>query len=136
MEGRQKRAGDEPPALFYINLYPSPFPQMLYTNYNKHLVIQFYHPEGFWLFQNYPNPFTPPTTIKYAIPSDERVEIIIYNTLGQKVRTLVNRNHQPGYYKVVWDATNDAGVKVGSGIFFSTVKAGKHNAVKKMVLIK
>ncbi len=93
-------------------------------------------PKTFALEQNYPNPFNPTTTIKYALPSQERVNITIYNALGQKVKTLVDKQQDAGYYTVVWDATNDAGNKVGSGISFYMVKAGKHRSVKKMLLVK
>jgi len=93
-------------------------------------------PLTFAVQQNYPNPFNPKTIIKYAIPKDEKVEIVIYNTLGQKVKTLVNAQQEAGYYTVEWDATNNFGNKVGSGIYFYTVKAGKYSAIKKMVLLK
>ncbi|GAB4377906.1 MAG: hypothetical protein Kow0042_26200 [Calditrichia bacterium] len=93
-------------------------------------------PLTFVVQQNYPNPFNPRTTIKYGIPQAERVEVAIYNTLGQKVKTLVSGNQEAGYYTVVWDATNDSGSKVSSGIYFYAVNAGKHRAVKKMFLLK
>ena len=93
-------------------------------------------PLTFAVQQNYPNPFNPKTIIKYAIPRDEKVEIVIYNTLGQKVKTLVNAQQKAGYYTVEWNATNNSGNKVGSGIYFYSVKAGKHSAIKKMVLLK
>ncbi|RMF57205.1 MAG: T9SS C-terminal target domain-containing protein, partial [Calditrichaeota bacterium] len=80
--------------------------------------------------------FNPSTTIKYALPSAERVNITIYNALGQKVKTLVNKHQDAGYYTVVWDGSNDVGEKVGSGIYFYVVKAGKHRAIKKMLLVK
>ncbi|GAB4363454.1 MAG: hypothetical protein Kow0042_01390 [Calditrichia bacterium] len=86
--------------------------------------------------QNYPNPFNPRTVIKYGIPQAERVEVAIYNTLGQKVKTLVSGHQEAGYYTVVWDATNDSGSKVSSGIYFYAVNAGKHRAIKKMILLK
>ncbi len=93
-------------------------------------------PREFALFQNYPNPFNPVTFIKYAIPKREKVEIIIYNTLGQKVRTLLLKDQDPGYYTAVWDATNDFGHEVSSGLYFYGIKAGKYNAIKKMVLLR
>ena len=66
--------------------------------------------------QNYPNPFNPETIIKYAIPSNEKVEVAIYNALGQKIKTLVSRNQEAGFYEIKWDASNDYDLKVGSGI--------------------
>ena len=86
--------------------------------------------------QNYPNPFNPETVIKYGIPNNEKVEVVICNVLGQKVKTLVSKNQEAGFYEVKWDATNDYGNNVGSGIYFYRVKAGKHVAIKKMVLLR
>lgn len=93
-------------------------------------------PKAFAVSQNYPNPFNPVTEIRYALPQPEKVEIVIYNAPGQKVKTLVSRPQPAGYYTVAWDATNDAGHPVGSGIYFYRVKAGKHSAMKKMALVR
>jgi len=93
-------------------------------------------PKTFELAQNYPNPFNPVTQIKYALPQPEKVEIVIYNTLGQKVKTLVSQYQEAGYYTIPWDATSDAGQKVGSGIYFYRIQAGKYSAVRKMVLVR
>ncbi|MFQ5583267.1 MAG: lamin tail domain-containing protein [Calditrichia bacterium] len=93
-------------------------------------------PVTFAVEQNYPNPFNPSTTIKYALPNSAKVEIQVYNTIGQKVKTLLSENQEAGFYKIAWDATNDAGLRVGSGIYFYTVKAGEYSAVKKMILMK
>ncbi len=93
-------------------------------------------PTKFEVSQNYPNPFNPVTEIKYAIPYRDKVSIVVYNTLGQKVKTLVSKPHEPGYYTVTWDGTNNSGHQVGSGVYFYVVKAGEHRAVKKMVLLR
>ncbi|MFZ0390044.1 MAG: FlgD immunoglobulin-like domain containing protein [Calditrichia bacterium] len=93
-------------------------------------------PLTFEVSQNYPNPFNPVTQIRYALPADEKVEITIYNMLGQKIKTLVAGHKPAGRYTVTWNATNDAGNQVGSGVFFYRVKAGEHQALKKMLLLK
>ena len=93
-------------------------------------------PVTFRVCQNYPNPFNPTTIIKYALPQNEKVKIVIYNMLGQKVKTLVNKHQEAGYYEVNWNSTNDRGTPVGSGIYFYVVRAGKQHAVKKMALVK
>ncbi|MFQ5584192.1 MAG: T9SS type A sorting domain-containing protein, partial [Calditrichia bacterium] len=93
-------------------------------------------PESFTVDQNYPNPFNPTTTIRYGIPQNEKVEVIIFNTLGQKVRTLVSATQESGYYEVLWDGKNDLHQQVGSGIYFYSVRAGEASAVKKMILLK
>ncbi len=93
-------------------------------------------PTTFDISQNYPNPFNPTTTIKYQIPKSVDVTLTIYNILGQKVRTLVNKKMEPGYYKVVWDGRNDYGVKVASGIYLYRIKAGDFVQTRKMILMK
>jgi len=93
-------------------------------------------PQKFAVKQNYPNPFNPTTEIRYALPEPGKVKIVIYNSLGQKVRTLVSGEQVAGYYTTVWDATNDAGHRVSSGLYIYQVQAGKHRAIKKMVLLR
>ncbi len=93
-------------------------------------------PKSFHLTQNYPNPFNPSTSINFQLPSSEKVTLIIYNALGQKVKTLINDIRQPGYYRIIWNGTNNMGVNVASGIYIYRMKAGKYIAAKKMVLLK
>ncbi|MCB0294487.1 MAG: T9SS type A sorting domain-containing protein, partial [Calditrichaeota bacterium] len=93
-------------------------------------------PAAFALAQNYPNPFNPTTEIPYALPVNARVEIAVYNILGQKVRTLVNHAQSPGYYTAHWDGRNDAGQLVGSGIYIYRINAGEYRAMRKMILLK
>jgi hypothetical protein len=93
-------------------------------------------PTVFNLAQNYPNPFNPETTIKYALPKNVRVELTIYNILGQKVKTLVNDEQKAGFKTVKWDGTNDFGTKVASSIYIYRLKAGDFVAQHKMVLVK
>jgi flagellar hook assembly protein FlgD len=93
-------------------------------------------PDKFSLSQNYPNPFNPVTEIKYTLPKDCHVELVIYNALGQKVKTLVNQFQNAGYKMVHWNSTNDKGNEVGSGIYFYKIKAGRYTDVKKMVVLK
>ena len=93
-------------------------------------------PKQFALHQNYPNPFNPVTFINYDLPKRERVDLIIYNTLGQKVKTLLSKNQESGYYTAVWDATNDNGNKVSSGLYFYRLQAGKFIDTKKVILLK
>jgi len=93
-------------------------------------------PSQYELSQNYPNPFNPSTTIKYALATDSRVSIHIYNMLGEKVRTLVNNQQEAGYYSVQWDGSNDYNQKVSSGIYIYRLEAGSFVQTKKMNLIK
>ncbi len=93
-------------------------------------------PEGFALSQNYPNPFNPNTKIDYTLASTERVHIDILNVMGQTVRTLVDEQVGPGAHTVEWDATDDNGRQVASGMYFYRFKAGKAVQTRKMTLLK
>ena len=93
-------------------------------------------PEVFALYNNYPNPFNPITNIKYDIPEVSDVRIDIYNLAGQRVRTLVSKQHQPGRYKIQWSATNDAGSPVASGMYIYKIHAKDFVSVKKLLLMK
>ena len=95
-------------------------------------------PEVFALANNYPNPFNPATTIKYALPQAADVELTVYNVVGQPVRTLVAEHQSAGRYVVEWDATNDSGHSLSSGMYFYRLEAagGEFLEVKKMLLLK
>ena len=94
-------------------------------------------PEVFALANNYPNPFNPATTIKYALPQAADVELTVYNVVGQPVRTLVAEHQSAGRYVVEWDATNDSGHSLSSGMYFYRLEAsGEFLETKKMLLLK
>ena len=94
-------------------------------------------PEAFALVDNFPNPFNPTTTIQYALPQAADVELTVYNVLGQPVRTLVAEHQSAGRYAVEWDATNDSGHSLSSGMYFYRLQAGEEfREVKKMLLLK
>jgi hypothetical protein len=102
-------------------------------------------PKMFQLKQNYPNPFNPSTTIVYYLPDvgyqPAEVEIIIYNLLGQKVRTLVKERKYPGKHQVTWDGKDNEGNDLASGIYFYRLVISGTDLYplvkpKKMVLIK
>jgi len=93
-------------------------------------------PAEFSISQNYPNPFNPTTSIKYAIPQDARVSLVVYDMLGQVVKTLVDQEQEAGYYTVRWDGTNNFGSKVSSGIYIYRIVAGKYTSTMKMNLLK
>jgi len=92
-------------------------------------------PNEFRLLQNYPNPFNPTTLVRFQIPQTAEVRLDIYNTLGQKIRTLLNQQLSPGSYTAEWDATNDAGAGVAAGIYFYRLKANRSVQTRKMVLL-
>jgi len=93
-------------------------------------------PEQFCLNQNHPNPFNPVTTFEYSLPRRSHVTIDVYDVLGQKVRTLVDREESAGSYTAAWDGTNASGVVVSTGVYLYRFQAGDHVETKKMLLLK
>jgi uncharacterized delta-60 repeat protein len=93
-------------------------------------------PDQFNLSQNYPNPFNPTCEIEYALPTDCRVTLSIYNMLGQKVRVLVDEYQEAGYKSVKWDGKDDQGQEVTSGVYFYRLDAGNFTQSRKMILMK
>lgn len=93
-------------------------------------------PTTFALRNNYPNPFNPTTSIVYDLPKTSRVELSIYNVLGQKIRTLINGNKSAGRYLATWDGRDDAGIPVTSGVYFYKIMAGDFIQSHKMMLVK
>ena len=96
-------------------------------------------PTDFVLQQNYPNPFNPITTISYSLPVKSQVTLVVYNTLGEKVKQLVNEEKEAGNYEVEFSAT-----ALPSGIYFYRIQAGSPSAgsgqsfveTKKMILLR
>jgi hypothetical protein len=88
------------------------------------------------LQQNYPNPFNPTTTISYQIPSRKDVTIVVFNLQGEQVRTLVDRTIEPGHLFVTWDAVDNMGRTVPSGIYLCQMKAGTYSKTIRMILLK
>ncbi len=93
-------------------------------------------PKEFSLGQNFPNPFNPSTTISYALPANAYVKLVVYNVLGQKVKTLVDEEQTAGFRQVVWNGQNDRGEAIGSGIYFYRIQAGNFTKTAKMSLLK
>ncbi|MBD3165346.1 T9SS type A sorting domain-containing protein [bacterium] len=93
-------------------------------------------PNRFFLAQNYPNPFNPTTSISYGLPMTGEVQMVVYNALGQQVKTLVNAVRQAGNHTVTWNGTSDNGIAVASGVYFVRLSAGDNTQVRKMVLTK
>ena len=93
-------------------------------------------PETFSLHQNYPNPFNPVTSLRYDLPNDGLVNIIIYDMMGRIVKTLVNGSQTAGFKSIQWNATNDRNEPVSAGLYLYTIQAGEFRQTKKMVLLK
>jgi hypothetical protein len=88
-------------------------------------------PSAYALEQNFPNPFNPGTTINFSIPTEGFVTLDVYNSIGQKVASLVNETKTAGSYTVGFDATN-----LTSGIYFYRISSGSFSETKKMILLK
>jgi len=92
--------------------------------------------QNFKLIQNYPNPFNPVTTLRYDLPEDAIVNIIIYDMMGRIVNNLVSAQQNAGYKSIQWNATNNQGQPVSAGLYLYTIQAGEFRQTKKMVLLK
>ncbi len=88
-------------------------------------------PKSYTLSQNYPNPFNPTTKIKFALPERAKVNLSIFNVLGEKVAELVNGEVETGYHETQWNATSHP-----SGIYLYQLTTGRFREVRKMIMIK
>ena len=93
-------------------------------------------PTEYSLGNNYPNPFNPITRFTYSLPEEVRVSITVYDIQGRAVKTLVDSEQSAGYKSIQWNATNDAGAPVSTGLYFYIIQAGNFNQTKKMILLK
>jgi len=129
-------AGVGAPDLLYENVLP---PVGIAAETGK-------YPSQFILFQNYPNPFNPSTNLGFQIPQGGRsdfskgargfVTLEVFDVTGQKVATLISKELPPGEYEVRWDGRDDAGQKVGSGVYIYRLRAGQFEQSKKMLLLR
>lgn len=93
-------------------------------------------PTEFALHENYPNPFNPSTTLRFDLPELSDVNMIIYNMLGQKVKTFNMQSTPAGYHSLTWNATNDYGDPLSAGVYLYQLKAKDFVKTRKMVLLK
>ncbi len=106
-------------------------------SYSDIINVNFVSPDNFNLEQNYPNPFNPDTKIKYSLPSESNVKLIVYNSLGEIVKTLISKMQSAGSYEIRFDASG-----LSSGIYICSLQVnssdGKQifHSSKKMSLLK
>ena len=93
-------------------------------------------PSTYRLYQNYPNPFNPETTIEYDVPVPGEISVSIFNLKGEKVRTLISGEHQPGNYFVKWQGLNDNNELVASGMYLYIITAPNYRQVEKCLFLK
>jgi hypothetical protein len=99
---------------------------------DKNVII----PTEFALGQNYPNPFNPSTKIKFDLPEGSQVVLEVYNVLGQKARTLIDRFLPAGSYYVTFDGRGDDGKQLASGVYYYRISAGSFSRSRMMMLLK
>ena len=114
---------------YYYSEGQSPPDQTIITGINSDNTVNI--PEKLVLYNNYPNPFNPATNIKYSIPKAEKVQILIYDVLGRKIKSLVNSKKKAGFHTIKFDASN-----LASGVYFYQLKAGNILMTKKMLLMR
>jgi hypothetical protein len=93
-------------------------------------------PKDFVLYHNYPNPFNPSTTIKFSVPAACDISLVVYNVLGQEVKTLYDGRIDAGTHDVVWNGDNNSSARVASGVYFYRLRSGDFDRSRKMTLIK
>ncbi|GMU96790.1 T9SS type A sorting domain-containing protein [Ignavibacterium album] len=105
------------------------------TEYSQEIEVEVAVPEEYVLYQNYPNPFNPSTTIEFSLPEKSEVVLSIYNSLGEKVRELVNGSMEAGYQRVVFDARE---LPSGTYVYQINAKGSTKSFIqsKKMTLVK
>jgi len=91
-------------------------------------------PAEFQLMQNFPNPFNGETAINYNIVCSGEVELSIFNIRGQRIKTIINKHQNPGFYSVSWNGRDDGGLSVSSGIYLCVLRFNKIINVKKLIL--
>jgi hypothetical protein len=118
-------------AIKTANLWADPSLKLKYNATVGVEKVEVQIPESLTLYQNYPNPFNPSTTIKFALPINSRVRINVYNSLGQLVETLVDKEMESGYHEVNFNAS-----RLASGVYLYQLQSSDYISVKKMLLLK
>lgn len=93
-------------------------------------------PDEVKLLPNYPNPFQGQTTLRFTLPEQQEVRLVIYDVLGRAVRTLVNEQKQSGVHSIRWDGRNNAGQPVASGLYLGRLEVGETTQTRKLLLVK
>ena len=93
-------------------------------------------PLTYALYDNFPNPFNPSTTIRYSLKDAQHTKLTIYNALGQKIRTIVDEPRAAGIHTIQWNGRNDSGWQVSSGVYFYRIEAGKFVQTRKMMMVE
>ena len=93
-------------------------------------------PTEYVMDQNFPNPFNPSTTIRYGLPEDSNVSLVIYDVRGNVIRTLESGTRSAGWYELVWDGRSNEGITISTGLYLARISAGDYDEVIKMLYLK
>jgi len=93
-------------------------------------------PTKFALRAPYPNPFNSEVVMRYTLPEESEVELLVYNAVGQEVRRLVETHQSMGHHRVVWNGRDERGERVATGLYIVRIQAGDFSQVRKMALVK
>lgn len=100
------------------------------------VAVQINMPDQFNLKQNYPNPFNPLTKIQFSISNDTQLKLIVFDLMGNEVKTIINEFLPMGTYVATWDGTNNNGYSQSGGIYFYKLQARDFVQIKKMTYVK
>jgi len=93
--------------------------------------------QGFRLYPNFPNPFNPSTTLRFDVPrATDRVELVVYDMLGKKVKTLFSGSLKSGRFEQAWNGRNEAGIEMPTGVYFAVLKSDNYRKAVKMMLLR
>ena len=127
-----------PPDLRDISdLYVSYLRVMVSTGSNVSTVNEnILMPNQFRVYDAYPNPFNPVTTLRYQLPEANMVTVTIYDMAGREVKNLIDQQQGQGLHNIKWNGTNNLGKAVSAGIYLYQVQSGMYNQTNKMILLK
>jgi len=112
-------------------------PEVLQASFNEGgIPVQAPRPLEFALAQNAPNPFNPSTVIRYTLPENAPVQLTVFSTTGQVIRTLVSAQVEAGSHQAVWDGRDDQGREVASGTYVCRIAAGGYYSAMRMTLAR
>ncbi len=125
---------DVPVGKYYYRLKQIDFDGLF--SYSKKIEVYLKAPGNYSLTQNYPNPFNQETQMFFQLPEQNRVTFKIFNTLGQEIQTLIDKEVRAGYHSIAWDGKDVNGWTAPSGIYFYQIKAGSFNKTRRLILTR
>ncbi|MBL7111672.1 MAG: DUF4185 domain-containing protein [Bacteroidales bacterium] len=121
----------------YADIYRPRFIRLIFDDDSLYTISgQYEYPNSFSVYQNYPNPFNIATTLRYYLLERRYVRITVYDILGRQVKNLFSGYQDEGNYSIVWNAKNDLGTSVSSGVYLYQIQAGELTETRKMVLLE